>query len=179
MTPEEFTSLFRQTAPRVHAYAVRQVGGDSADDLVSETYAVAWRRRSQIPVPPLPWLLVVARNLASNHRRSRRRADQLWLSAVRDQWRPTSPPPDAEVLHRETALAALAVCTEAEREALLLTAWDGLTASEAARVAGCSTHAFTVRLARARTRFTAHVQGSDSSEAKTPRLTLLTTKDNS
>lgn len=179
MTPDEFTQLFRQTAPRVHAYAVRQVGSDAADDLVSETYAIAWRRRSQIPLAPLPWLLVVARNLASNHRRSQRRSAQLWLTAVRDQWRPSSPSPDAEVLQRETALAALAVCTDAEREALLLTAWDGLTASEAARVAGCSTHAFTVRLARARARFTAHVQGSDSPEAAAPHLTLLTAKDHS
>src|SRR5664280_2948548 len=45
MTEDEFSDLFRQTAGRLHAYAVRQVGQDAADDLVSETYAIAWRRR--------------------------------------------------------------------------------------------------------------------------------------
>lgn len=185
MTPEEFTDLFRQTAPRVLAYAIRQVGRDAADDLVSETYALAWRKRGHIGIAPLPWLLVVARNLANNHRRARRRSDHLWLEAVRDQWR-ASPPatPETQVLQRETALAALAACTDREREALLLTAWDGLSASEAARVAGCSTRAFTVRLARARTRFEAHCLASDTpepSEGHRPRLgsvsALLTTED--
>ncbi len=89
MTPEEFTDLFRQTVPRVHAYAIRQVGRDAADDLVSETYALAWRKSERIGIAPLPWLLVVARNLASNHRRALRRSDHLWLDAVRDQWRAT------------------------------------------------------------------------------------------
>jgi RNA polymerase sigma-70 factor (ECF subfamily) len=185
MTPEEFTDLFRTTVPRVHAYAIRQVGRDAADDLVSETYALAWRKRDGIGIAALPWLLVVARNLAHNHRRSLRRSDHLWLDAVRDQWR-ASPPstPETQVLQRETALSALAACTEMEREALLLTAWDGLNASDAAKVAGCSTRAFTVRLSRARARFEAHCLASDSpepSEGHRPRLasvpTLLTTED--
>ena len=42
--------------------------------------------------------------------------------------------------------------TEAEREALLLAAWDGLRSADAARVAGCSVRAFEVRLSRARAR---------------------------
>lgn len=187
MTPEEFTGLFRQTAPRVHAYAIRQVGRDAADDLVSETYALAWRKSDRIPIAPLPWLLVVARNLAHNHRRALRRSDHLWLDAVRDQWR-ASPPasPETQVLQRETALAALAACTDREREALLLTAWDGLAAADAAKVAGCTTRAFTVRLARARTRFEAHCLASDTpepSEGHRQRVaalpSLLTTEDHS
>ena len=54
MTEDEFSDLFRQTAGRLHAYAVRQVGQDAADDLVSETYAIAWRRRERIGIPALP-----------------------------------------------------------------------------------------------------------------------------
>ena len=174
MTPEEFTELFRQTAPRVHAYAIRQVGRESAEDLVSETYALAWRRRDRMGDPPLPWLLVTARNLSYNQRRARRRSDHLWLDAVRDQWNTSSPAsPESVLLQRETALAALAACTELEREALLLTAWDGLTAAQAAKVAGCSTRAFTVRLSRARTRFEAYCQASDVQELPgSPRQNL-------
>jgi len=127
MTEDEFSDLFRQTAGRLHAYAVRQVGQDAADDLVSETYAIAWRRRERIGIPALPWLFVVARNVASTMRRSKRRHDQLWLAAVREQWRTvTSESPESEVLTREVALAALGRCSPTDREVLLLTAWDGL-----------------------------------------------------
>jgi len=165
MTEDEFSELFRRTAGRVHAYAVRQVGRDAADDLVSETYAVAWRRRDRIDVHALPWLFSVARKVASTMRRSRSRADQLWLSAVRDQWRGvTSESPESEVVRRDIALAALAGCSPTDREVLLLTAWDGLAASDAAIVLGCSTRAFTVRLSRARARYEDFCRSLESPE---------------
>jgi RNA polymerase sigma-70 factor (ECF subfamily) len=49
-------------------------------------------------------------------------------------------------------LRALADLAVAEREAVLLVAWDGLSNREAAAVFGCSAHAFEVRLSRARAR---------------------------
>ncbi len=154
LTPDEFTDLFRETAPRLRLFAVRHVGSAYADDLVSETFAVAWRRRGSIGNPPLPWLFVVARNLAANHYRAQQRSRDLWMAMVKDQWR-TAPAgsPETEVLDRETALEALRGCSAMDREALLLTAWDGLSASEAAVVARCSARAFAVRLSRARARF--------------------------
>ena len=137
MTKDEFSELFRQTAGRLHAYAVRQVGRDAADDLVSETYAIAWRRRERIGIPALPWLFVVAQNVASTMRRSKRRSDQLWLTAVREQWRNVaSESPESEVVTRDVALAALGRCSATDREVLLLTAWDGLGPAEAAIVMG-------------------------------------------
>jgi len=137
MTEDEFSELFRQTAGRLHAYAVRQVGRDAADDLVSETYAIAWRRRERIGSPALPWLFVVARNVASTMRRSKRRADRLWLTAVREQWRDiASESPETEVVTREVALAALGRRSATDREVLLLTAWDGLGPADAAIVMG-------------------------------------------
>lgn len=154
MTPDEFTDLFRHTAPRLRTYAVRHVGVTYADDLVSETYAVAWRRRERIGDPPLAWLFVVARNLAANHYRSQQRSRDLWVAMVGDLWRSSSAgSPEAQVLDRETALTALRGCSATDREALLLTAWDGLSADEAGLVLHCSARAFTVRLHRARARF--------------------------
>ena len=169
MTEDEFSDLFRQTAGRLHAYAIRQVGRDAADDVVSETYAIAWRRRDRIGIAALPWLFVVARNVVSTMRRSTRRRDQLWRSAVREQWRTVaSESPESEVLTRDVALAALSRCSEGDREALLLTAWDGLGPSEAAIVMGCSTRAFTVRLSRARARYEAFVRELESPELSEP-----------
>ena len=185
MTEDEFSTLFRQTAGRLHAYAVRQVGHDAADDVVSETYAIAWRRRDRIGINALPWLFVVARNVASTMRRSNRRRDQLWLSAVREQWRTVaSESPESEVLTRDVALAALSRCSVGDREVLLLTAWDGLGPGEAAIVVGCSTRAFTVRLSRARARYEAFVRelespgtsepvGQTPGRQRAPRLSLI------
>jgi RNA polymerase sigma-70 factor (ECF subfamily) len=59
---------------------------------------------------------------------------------------PTAATADRELL---TALASL---REEDREALLLVAWDRLRNADAARVIGCSTSTFAVRLHRARRR---------------------------
>lgn len=167
----DLEALFRAHADRVYAYARRHVGPDAADDVVSETFLVAWRRRSELPENPLPWLLVVARNLIAHHRRSRARSDRFWASAVRELWEiPVGPAADAEVQERDACLRALARCTPAEREALLLVAWDGLTPTEAARVAGCSVRAFTVRLSRGRARLRDGLGERPNSSA--PHLTL-------
>jgi RNA polymerase sigma-70 factor (ECF subfamily) len=47
---------------------------------------------------------------------------------------------------------ALRALRPRDREVLLLTAWDGLNASEAAAVLGCSPTAYRIRLHRARRR---------------------------
>jgi RNA polymerase sigma-70 factor, ECF subfamily len=60
---EAFAVLYERFFTRVWAYAVGRVGRQSAEDVVAETFTVAWRRRADIPRDPLPWLLVVARNV--------------------------------------------------------------------------------------------------------------------
>ncbi|WP_406830859.1 RNA polymerase sigma factor [Pedococcus sp. KACC 23699] len=179
---DELSALFRQHAARVHAYARRHVEPSQCDDVVSETFLVAWRRPDQVPDEPLPWLLVVARNVVANQRRTARRADEVWFAAVRQGWTSSAPSADEAVHERDSVLRALEQCTRAEREALLLTAWDGLSPTDGAAVAGCSVRAFTVRLHRARTRLRAAyaAEASPSSPlpagepARTPRLASAT-----
>jgi RNA polymerase sigma-70 factor (ECF subfamily) len=145
--------MFADLSPRVFAYARRHSDAAMAQDVVSETFLVAWRRRSDVPDEPLPWLLVVARNLISNKRRGELRRDQLTETVARlAQVAGPGTGADHEVVERDVMLAALAELTELEREAVLLVAWDGLPNRDAARVAGCSTRAFEVRLSRARAR---------------------------
>ncbi|HYN96657.1 MAG TPA: RNA polymerase sigma factor [Pilimelia sp.] len=149
-------ALWAQCGPRVLAYALRHVDPDTAQDVVSETFLVAWRRLASVPADPLPWLLVVARNTIANQRRSGHRQAQL-TSQLERLHRVAEPAVAADVLATERAsvLAGLAALTHKEREALLLTAWDGLPAEQAASVAGCSVAAFHVRLFRARRRLRA------------------------
>jgi RNA polymerase sigma-70 factor (ECF subfamily) len=100
---------------------------------------------------------------------------------VGEQWRTSATgSPEAQVLDRETALVALRGCSATDREALLLTAWDGLSADEAGLVLHCSARAFTVRLHRARARFdrlyraaesdVVPPEATDTPRATTPRL---------
>lgn len=153
----DFTDLWRTFAPRVMVYARRHVAPADAEEIVAETFVVAWRRHGDIPADPMPWLLVVARNTIANTRRAARRRESLHEHLVRVQ-ELAEPAAAAETtaVQRTEVLEALAVLTEVEREALLLVVWDGLSASEAAKVVGCSTATFHGRLFRARRRFGAH-----------------------
>lgn len=146
-------SAFEQHSLRVFAYARRHVDDAMAQDVVSDVFLVAWRRISEMPEPPLPWLLVVARNtLANDYRSTVRRARLQRKLAGIERLARVAPAAEDSALERRLMLTALTALTEAEREAVLLIAWDGLTPEQAAKVAGCSARAMEVRLSRARAR---------------------------
>jgi RNA polymerase sigma-70 factor (ECF subfamily) len=161
--------MFTELSPRVFAYARRQCDAATAQDVVSDTFLVAWRRWSDVPGAPLPWLLVVARNAIANRRRHDRRQLRLaeTLTTLERIAAPAAPA-DAPVIERDTVLTALADLTELEREALLLAGWDGLTGRDAARVAGCSVRAFEVRLSRARARLARTIAASQADRPALP-----------
>ena len=148
---DRFEDLYTQHAAAVKGYALRRTDPARADDVVAEVFLVAWRRLNHVPAEPRPWLFGVARRVLANERRRVARQD-----AVVDRM---SVPDDAGADHADgVALAggsvgaALAVLSDTDREALLLTAWEGLTHREAARVLGVREATFTVRLHRAKRR---------------------------
>ena len=149
---QRFAALWEEHSRRVLAYALRHVDPDTAQEVLSETFLVAWRRLADVPGAPLPWLLVVARNTIANHRRSTYRRAVVHRELVHLERVAEAPAADVDPVERDAMLRALAALSHREREALLLTAWDGLSPAQAAQVAGCSTNAFTVRLSRARAR---------------------------
>jgi hypothetical protein len=51
-----FEALYRDCADQVHAYAMRRASPAAADDVVNETFLVAWRRLDEVPEHALPWL---------------------------------------------------------------------------------------------------------------------------
>jgi len=165
-----FEGLWESHAHRISAYATRHVGPEAAQEIVAETFLVAWRRLNDVPDDALPWLIVVARNTISVARRSERRAHTLEfaLSQLKATAAPTAAGPETVAVEREVMLRGIAALTEVEREALLLTAWDGLGAAQAAVVAGCSTTAFHVRLHRARRRLAGLIDEADASPPTEP-----------
>ena len=133
--------LFRTNSPAVKRYALRHgASSDDAEDVVAETFFVAWRRLDEVPNTALPWLLRVARRVLLNqsisgaHREvlTGQLASELLLPAV------DFDPFDAAVKSdaQRRLIQALSLLEEADREILLLAFWEGLTVAEIAGVLG-------------------------------------------
>ena len=74
---QRFTTMYDECRQRVWAYVVSQAGRQVADEVVSETFAIAWRRFDDVPDPALPWLLGVARNVLRDTIRAEIRRESL------------------------------------------------------------------------------------------------------
>jgi RNA polymerase sigma-70 factor, ECF subfamily len=150
----------------VLAYVRRRAAdASSAEEAVSETFLIAWRRLDAVPhEQPLPWLLGTARKVLANQRRSAKRRspeDHVHLHSV--EVRDPSPPISERLAERAAFAAAFAALTDRDREVLSLVAWDGLEVREAAAVVGCTAATFSLRLHRARRRLLKELEASGHS----------------
>jgi RNA polymerase sigma-70 factor (ECF subfamily) len=147
-----FEALYRAHAGAVRSYVRRRSDAQTADDVVADVFVTAWRRLSDMPDDPLPWLLGVARRTLANRRRGWARDEALRDRMVSEQ----TSAPSADSLTSESdqaVLRALSALSERDREALLLVGWEGLEATQAARVLGVHPNTFAARMYRARRRF--------------------------
>jgi RNA polymerase sigma-70 factor (ECF subfamily) len=157
---DAFGVLFDRHSRAVYNFAFRwTVDWALAEDLASEVFLTAWRRRSEVVFTTesgsvLPWLLGVATNLLRNHRRGRRRAD-----AAIARLDPNNAQSDFsdDVLGRMADEAQMAEVhavveqlAEHERDVLALCAWAGLDYEEAAIALGLPVGTIRSRLSRAR-----------------------------
>ncbi|GAA5047687.1 RNA polymerase sigma-70 factor (ECF subfamily) [Thermocatellispora tengchongensis] len=166
-----FTGMYDECRQRVWAYVVSRAGRQVADEVVSETFAIAWRRLDDVPEPALPWLLGVARNVLRDTIRAEVRREA--LSQELRSW--TEGDVADQVTERLGVLRALAGLGEDDREILILVAWQGLSPRDAARVIGCSAAAFRVRLHRARRRLKQAMDTPETPETAETRGTAETT----
>ena len=173
MTEAGFGRVVDQYQTRILAYCLRRTSANDADDAAAEVFAVAWRRRDDMPNGPetLPWLYGVARNVVRDQwRGSRRRRSLIEKASGRRVPGPRNP--EEVVVEREdyrTVRAALDGLPELDREVLLLSAWEGLTYSEIAVAIGSSLAAVDKRIARAKQKLARQYdlisQGSNRSSA--------------
>ena len=165
-----FSEVFRALYPDVLRFVQRRADPDVAEDLAAEVFAIAWRRWADVPREARPWLFGVARNVLAEDRRAHGRRHRLALRIGAER----ALPQDAIALATTTVdlHVAWSRLSDADREALALVAWDGLTGREAAQVLGCTRAAFSVRLTRARRRLKhllADIEpGSDAERAPWP-----------
>ena len=155
--PEVFASLFDRHAAGVHGYLGRRVG-ERADDLLSETFLIAFRRRAAYRperVDVRPWLIGIATNLVHGHvRTEQRRYRALARAAGEPAARGVDPADstdrlDAEAMRGPLA-AALAGLKPRDRDVLLLFAWGQLGYEEIAQVLDVPIGTVRSRLHRAR-----------------------------
>lgn len=142
---DRFEKLYARYFGDVLAYALRRAPRPVAQDVVAETFLVAWRRLDDVPASPLPWLLGTARRTLANQRRASRRQRAL-VGRLAGEPRLES----ADELDGPPILAALACLSKRDRETLMLAAWEELDSREASEVLGCSPTAYRLRLHRAR-----------------------------
>lgn len=150
---EWFREFFAAHHPQILAYAIRRVP-DVADDVVAEVFAVAWRRKNQIPDRALPWLYATARQIVLHQHRSHARRRRL-MDRLSQRVTPLVDGSDDVVdqvdAHRQVH-RMLARLSAPDAEILRLWAWESLDGAELAMVLECSPAAARVRLHRARHR---------------------------
>ena len=152
-------ALFCDHFSAVRSYARRRAPDSMVDDVVAETFLVAWRRIDDLPDDARPWLLGVARKTLSTHLRSARRRTSLVekLSAAE------LPAAFSQVDGPDTGLiGALQRLSATDQEVLALAAWEALRPREAAVVLGVSPAWYRVRLHRAKRRLLRELEASAS-----------------
>lgn len=138
---------FEEVAPGliepVRRFLARRTDPATAEDVLAEMLLVCWRRATELPDEPLPWVYGVARNCLRNAERAARRQERV---AARLMAQPADPgPPDDPALDE-----AMATLRPEEAELLRLWAWEQLTPAEIAVVLGVSPNAASTRLTRAK-----------------------------
>ena len=127
-------SLFYEHFSAVRTYTRRRAPEALVDDVVAETFFVAWRKIDHLPDDVRPWLLGVARKTLSTQLRAARR--------------------------RTSLIESLQTLSPTDQEILALAAWEELKPREAAVVLGVSPAWYRVRLHRAKRRLVRELERS-------------------
>jgi RNA polymerase sigma factor (sigma-70 family) len=169
--PERFAAIFDRHAAHIQRYLARRLGQQRADDLVAETFLVAFGKRASYDLgrpDARPWLYGIATNLVRQQQRAEVREYRLRAAIA--------PEPDldghadrvvaqvsAAAMHRQLA-AALAGLSAGDRDVLLLIAWEGLTYDEVTLALGIPVGTVRSRLNRARRKARAALSATQAKE---------------
>ena len=150
----KFEAFYLSNYKPIYAYVHRRVLQTSdVPDIVSEVFAVAWRRFGDLPASPQDrlWLFGVAQKCLLEHyrRRSHRLRLLSHLAAQPNRIELLDTSVDPQHLRVRAALQEL---RPFDREVVLLVYWDGLSHAEAACVLGCSVNAVALRIKKAKVR---------------------------
>ncbi len=170
-SPRAFGDLFHRHATVVHRYIARRAGTDVADEVMAETFLVAFERRDRFDhafSDARPWLLGIATNLLAAHRRREARH----LHALGRAAEPEGGDGGiARVAARADATADLRriavrirALPDGDRDVLLLHAWADLTSEQIAAALHIPVGTVRSRLSRARKALRGTARGTTSKE---------------
>jgi RNA polymerase sigma-70 factor (ECF subfamily) len=159
VTEDEFRHVFDALYADILDYAARRTDQSTAEDVVSETLLVVWRRWPDAPETEderralRAWTFGVARAMLTNAQRAKYRAgkvDAALKAAVFAGVPVVEPDHGPMVDEREAAFAVFRKLPPRGQELLEMIAWEGLSVDEIAAVLDCSRTAVAMRLLRAR-----------------------------
>ena len=157
--PERFAVLVRRHAPAIQRYVTRRIGREAAEDVVAETFLIAFRQRGYYTDHGrdcLPWLYGIATRLAHRHWRGEtRQLNLLARTGIDPVTEPFTDRVDAEVTAnaaKARLAAAVARLPAGQRDALLLLVWADLSYDQIARATGVPMGTVQSRISRARRR---------------------------
>jgi RNA polymerase sigma-70 factor (ECF subfamily) len=169
---ERFRSLFNAHHRELHAYCLRRLPVEDANEAASEIFLVAWRRAQHVPAGDGArlWLYGVARNVVRNWERSGRR--QLRLVAKSGTLaQPDVEGPDVHVLRNEEhqqVTAAITNLRDKDQEVVRLKIWEGLSNAQVGTILGMTDRAVEARYTRAIKKLHKHLKGSTAATPSSP-----------
>lgn len=158
---QRFTALFDAHFGDIWRYARRRTeSADAADDVTAQVFAVAWRRRNDLPTADARlWLFGVARNVVANERRSSTRLLRLRAKLAQQPLPVAGSDNGPAAAGSGSPVLSLAILNPLEREAVELRYWDELSVADIAVLLGCSPNAVSMRLHKARKKLAAQRSG--------------------
>jgi RNA polymerase sigma factor (sigma-70 family) len=148
----EFEAFYAETFRDVQAFVQRRAHPMLVEEILSETYLVAWRRRADVPAEARAWLFTVARNQMLSAHKGVRRQRELHVRLSTNQGPHHVTDTSAGVIERLTLQQAWNTLGPGDQEVLALSLFEELDTPTAAQVLGCSRAAYAMRLSRARRR---------------------------
>ncbi|MBP2412180.1 RNA polymerase sigma-70 factor (ECF subfamily) [Arthrobacter stackebrandtii] len=156
-SPHAFTALYDKYARMIYRYAGRRAGESAAEDVMAETFLIAFERRESFDhawEDARPWLFGIATNLLRKHHRTEAKMLKIMAkSSGRDAYA-DSTERIAEQLDAAAATSALAAAlrklSAADRECILLYAWADLNYEGIAEATNVPVGTVRSRLNRAR-----------------------------
>ena len=148
-----FELVFDRHYGRIHRFCTVRAGADAADDLASETFVVAFRRRAAYDVSRTdagPWLYGIALNVLRASRRQELARGRL---VNRARFALGAPFELQQPYDQNGALSgALRGLSDQDRDLIVLFAWAGLTYEQLGECLGLPVGTVRSRLSRIRER---------------------------
>ena len=166
--PETFAELYDRHAAPIHRYVTRRLGDGAADDIVAETFLVAFGSRHRYDLArsdARPWLYGIAANVIGKHRRTEVRMLRAFARTGID------PAAEGHADRIDNRVAAARDATGSRgcdgpvdgrrRDVLLLIAWADFSYDEVAVALGIPIGTVRSRLNRARRKVREALGGQD------------------